>query len=125
MAIRFRIAGLLVAIAIGVASFFSGGGDDDALHRDVGADRDDRRAATSIPVAGGVPRRSTNRPSSPAAADDDRSGEDVHIDRRAATSRLLDARARRTASTTSCSGDGFYDGIHRAAKDFVIQGGEP
>ena len=134
MAIRFGIAGLLVAVAIGVASFFGGGGDDDASSTETSAPTE-----TSRPVAmpagcvADIPPDNPNRPTftqpPPMTIDPAKTYTAKMSTTCGDITIALDAKnsPMTVNSFVFLAQQGFYDGLkfHRVAKDFVVQGGDP
>jgi peptidyl-prolyl cis-trans isomerase B (cyclophilin B) len=110
MAIRFGVAGALVAIAIGIASFVGGGGDDDASSTETSAPTETTVAASDPATA------------APAAC------ATITTNFGVITAELDTTNAPIGAGHfIELANKGFYDGLtwHRVVKDFVIQGGDP
>jgi peptidyl-prolyl cis-trans isomerase B (cyclophilin B) len=112
MAIRFGVAGALVAIAIGVASVVGGGGDDS------NASSSETTAGTETTVA--ASNTTTPVPLQACAT--------ITTNFGVITAELDTGHAPIAAGHfIELANKGFYDGLtwHRAVKDFVIQGGDP
>ncbi len=135
MAIRFGIAGLLVAIAIGIASFFSGGGDDDAASTETSAPTETTAAPVAMPAGcvADIPPDNPNRPTftqpPPMTIDPAKTYTAKMSTTCGDITIALDAKnsPMTVNSFVFLAQQGFYDGLkfHRVAKDFVVQGGDP